>query len=127
MQDPQLLSTIARSYVKAYPDLTAHDLATVLEEAHALHQMPELMPLIEEEGMKQKKFRYTQVTSAHPLTETQRRALSDALEKRFGMPALLQEEVRPDLIGGLKIFSHSWSYDGSVRGRLTRLAQALKT
>jgi F-type H+-transporting ATPase subunit delta len=127
MKNSPLLPTIARSYVKAYPDLTAHDLATVLEEAHALHQMPELMQLIEEEGMKQKKFRYTQVTSALPLTDAQRTSLSKALEKRFGMPVMLQEEVRADLIGGLKIFSHSWSYDGSVRGRLTRLAQALKT
>ncbi len=127
MRDPQLLQMIARSYVRSYPSISAHDLAVLLEEHHALDQLNELLLLIQEEGVQQKAFRYAQVVSAHPLTEAQRLALSHALEKRFGMPVILQEEVQTDLIGGLKIFSQSWSYDGSVRGRLTRLAQALKT
>ncbi len=64
--------------------------------------------------------------SAVPLTETDRRALIKQLEDRWKMHVVLEEKIDPAVIGGFKLQTEDWEYDGSVRGRLERLVQTLK-
>jgi F-type H+-transporting ATPase subunit delta len=46
------------------------------------------------------------------------------LEKHFGKPLAQQAEVRPDVLGGLRIRVGSDVWDATIRGRLEALARS---
>jgi len=70
-------------------------------------------------------FARAQVASAREMGEKQRAALTAALEKTSGKRIRAQFAVDPSLIGGVVARIGSTVYDGSVRGRLERLREAL--
>ena len=66
-----------------------------------------------------------EVLSTYPLTGDQAERLSDALQKKFGKEVRLTSEVDPSLLGGAVVRAGDTVIDGSVRGRLDRLAESL--
>jgi F-type H+-transporting ATPase subunit delta len=66
------------------------------------------------------------VTSAHPLTATQLKALKTKLTAREGRTVMLTASVDPDLLGGLVVTIGSQRIDASIRTRLNSLAQSMK-
>lgn len=67
------------------------------------------------------------VRSADKLSKDERHALIDQLERKWKMRVVLEERIDPAVIGGFTLQSEDWEYDGTVKGRLQRLAQTLKT
>lgn len=67
-----------------------------------------------------------EVTSAHPLTDTQLKALGKKLEEREGRKVKLKASVDPELLGGLVVRIGSSQIDSSIRTRLNSLAHAMK-
>lgn len=67
------------------------------------------------------------VTTARPLSEKARLALKKTLEKRFEMPVVLTEQLNPAVKGGVRLDSDDWSFDATLKGRLTRLTEELTT
>lgn len=65
------------------------------------------------------------VTSAMPLTAEQSAKLSAALAKRLQRTVRLHAEVDPKLIGGAVVRAGDFVVDGSLRGRIERLGQAM--
>lgn len=65
------------------------------------------------------------VRTAVPMESAQAVALKTALRKRFNRDIELSTAVDPALIGGAVIDAGDTVIDGSVRGRLARMAQAL--
>jgi F-type H+-transporting ATPase subunit delta len=65
------------------------------------------------------------VTSAAPLDDAQRQAITTALRKRLGREIRLDTELDEDLIGGAVIRAGDVVIDGSLRARLDGLASAL--
>ena len=65
------------------------------------------------------------VTSASPLDDEQRNTISKALETRLGRAVNLETEIDENLIGGAVIKAGDVVIDGSLRARLTGLANAL--
>ena len=66
-----------------------------------------------------------EVTSAAPIDEAQRSRLAEALVKRLGRQVSVQVSIDPSLIGGAIIRAGDTVIDGSLRGRLNKLADAL--
>ena len=66
-----------------------------------------------------------EVYSARPLTDAQAQKLESALKSRFGKAVNLSSRVDAGLIGGAFIRAGDMVIDGSVRGRLARLEEAL--
>lgn len=66
-----------------------------------------------------------EVASAAPLTEAERDALRERLERLAGRQVELRERVDPGLLGGLVVRIGDRLYDASVRGRLERLRTQL--
>lgn len=66
------------------------------------------------------------VRSAKPLTDTERTQLRARLEARAGQTVRLNEEVRPDLIGGLVVRVGDVVYDRSVKHQLETLREQLQ-
>jgi F-type H+-transporting ATPase subunit delta len=67
-----------------------------------------------------------EVTSAHPLTATQEKALAKKLKEREGKDVKIRTRVDPEVLGGLVVRIGSTQIDSSIRTRLNTLAQAMK-
>lgn len=66
-----------------------------------------------------------QVISAQPLTDEQQAAIAASLSKRLGSEVSLTVEIDEELLGGAIIRANDLVIDGSVRGRLNKLASQL--
>lgn len=65
------------------------------------------------------------VTSATPLDDSQKAEVTAELRARHGNDITPVFEVEPGLLGGLRVRVGSDVWDGTVRGRLDRLAHSL--
>jgi F-type H+-transporting ATPase subunit delta len=64
------------------------------------------------------------VESAVELDEATRQRVVAGLAKQYGSGLVAQYQINPALLGGLRIRVGNDVFDGSVQGRLTRLANA---
>ncbi len=67
-----------------------------------------------------------EVTSAHPLDDTQIDALKAQLKKRVGSDVSVSTTVDPAILGGLVVKIGSQMIDSSIKTRLNTLSQAMK-
>jgi len=67
-----------------------------------------------------------EVSSAHPLSDTQLKDLAAKLKEREGKDVKIKANVDPDLLGGLVVRIGSRQIDSSIRTRLNTLANAMK-
>jgi F-type H+-transporting ATPase subunit delta len=67
-----------------------------------------------------------EVTSAHPLSADQLKALEAKLKAREGKDVKLKTKVDPEILGGLVVRIGSQQIDSSIRTRLNTLANAMK-
>jgi len=65
------------------------------------------------------------VTSAYALDSQQQTKLATALKKRLNREISITTQVDKALIGGVILRAGDTVIDGSVRGRLNRLSEAL--
>ena len=66
------------------------------------------------------------MTSAVPLSASQRAALADTLKQKIGRTVTLTEHVDPSLIGGLVVKVGSRMIDSSLKTKLTAIKVAMK-
>lgn len=66
-----------------------------------------------------------EAVSAVPLTEAQRKALTDKLSAKTGKTILLETKLDPDLLGGVKLRYEGKELDGTAAGRLSALRRVL--
>lgn len=64
------------------------------------------------------------VESAVELDATSQQRVVAGLAKQYGPDLVVQYKITPDLLGGLRIRVGNDVFDGSVKGRLERLAAA---
>ncbi len=64
------------------------------------------------------------IESATALDETTRKRVVAGLENQYGSDLVVSYQTTPDLLGGLRIRVGNDVFDGSVKGRLDRLAAA---
>lgn len=64
------------------------------------------------------------VESAVELDEPTRKRVLDGLVAQYGAGLMIQYKLNPELLGGLRIRVGNDVFDGSVKGRLDRLANA---
>ena len=67
------------------------------------------------------------VTSSQPLTDDQRRQITDRLKTSFGKEVVLSEKVDESLLGGVIIRIGDRVYDGSVQGKLQVMRSAVQS
>ncbi|MCB1827974.1 MAG: F0F1 ATP synthase subunit delta [Coxiellaceae bacterium] len=66
-----------------------------------------------------------EVISAMTLSEAQQQAFYKAMEKRFASKVSIAFQEDESLIGGALVRSGNWVLDGSIRGKVSRLDDAL--
>jgi F-type H+-transporting ATPase subunit delta len=87
--------------------------------------LPEISALFDELKSEAEGVVDVTVTSAAPLDDSQRGKLAAALERRLGRSVRLECATDPALIGGAVLRAGDLVIDGSLRGRLERIAYAL--
>jgi len=97
----------------------------VLADNKRLSLLPEIRVLYQELREEAEKLLRVRVVSAFPLEEDQATRLKQALAKRFDREILLEPEVDKSVIGGAVIYAGDQVIDGSLKDRLTRLANSL--
>lgn len=67
-----------------------------------------------------------QVTTAHPLSADQIKALKAKLKIRVGRDVAINMKIDPTILGGMVVKIGSQMIDGSIRTKLNTLAHAMK-
>lgn len=97
----------------------------VLADNNRLFVLPEISMLFESLKAQQEKSVDVFVTAAFDLTDDQQTKLAQALGKKLDRDVNITSEVDASLIGGLLIKAGDLVIDGSVRGKLAKLSEAL--
>lgn len=98
-----------------------------LGENDRLSVLPTVWELYEDIKAQAEKTLEAQVETAFELSNAQLQTLAAALSKRLDRTVNLQQAVNPALIGGVLIRAGDVVVDGSVRGKLSQLAESLKS
>jgi F-type H+-transporting ATPase subunit delta len=97
----------------------------VLAENGRLPVLPEIGALFEELKDEAERVLKVNVRSATPIDAAETAKLKGALKRRFGRDIEIEQTVDASVLGGAVIDAGDVVIDGSVRGRLARLEQAL--
>lgn len=106
-------------------DIQVRNFLQVLAANDRLLLLPEIFQQFQALKADHQRLVEVEVTSAAPIDEAQRSRLAEALVKRLGREVSVQVSVDPSLIGGAIIRAGDTVIDGSLRGRLNKLADAL--
>lgn len=96
-----------------------------LAENHRLKLLPEISELFDELKNDSEGVADVTVTSAAPLDQAQQDILQKALARRLKRQVRMHYATDPALIGGAVLRSGDLVIDGSLRGRLERIAHEL--
>ncbi|MGA6097780.1 F0F1 ATP synthase subunit delta [Stutzerimonas marianensis] len=100
---------------------------STLGDNDRLDVLPTIRELFEELKAEAEKTIDVEVQTAFELTPAQLQTLAAALSKRLDRTVNPQQVVNPALIGGVVIRAGDVVVDGSVRGKLSQLAESLKS
>lgn len=103
------------------------NLIDVLAENRRLSLLGEIHVQFDALKAEQEKSADVVVTSAFSLNDSQQQTLTEKLTTKLGRQVNLSVEIDESLIGGVVIKSGDLIIDGSVRGKLTKLADAMNS
>ncbi len=98
----------------------------VLAENERLGCLPEIQLEYERLRAEAENVVDVEISSAVPLTEEQRERYAASLREKLGKTVRLHCDIDETLLGGAVIRAGDLVIDGSLRGRLERLASAVK-
>lgn len=106
------------------PPLLQRFVALLLER-HRFADLPELARLLRSLRQEREGRQPVRAETAAELSEEQVARLESALERLLGRPVHVEQEVVPDLIGGLRLYVNNEVLDESLAGRLERMREFL--
>jgi ATP synthase F1 delta subunit len=118
----QLVTDLAGANLGAH----GRNFVQALAEARRLDCLPEISALFDGYKDDAEGIADVTVTSAAPLDAKQQQTLTAALTRRLKREVRLHCTTDPELLGGAVLRSGDLVIDGSVRGRLERIANDLK-
>jgi F-type H+-transporting ATPase subunit delta len=120
----ELIAGVARSQGLDV-DAPGRNFLGILAQNHRLAYLPEIATQFEQLRADAENTVDVEVVSALPVGEAQRAALKGALEKRFGRAVKLRETIDESLVGGALVRAGDLVIDGTLKGRLERLASQM--
>ncbi|WP_295802645.1 F0F1 ATP synthase subunit delta [uncultured Microbulbifer sp.] len=131
LDNPQLTSEVrAEKFLSVCGDdfdAPKQNFIKLLAENHRLPLLPEISELFEILKAEAEATLEVEVISARPLSEEQSQRLTTALSKKFSREVQLHNAVDENMLGGAIIRAGDTVIDGSVRGRLAKLAEAMNS
>ena len=129
MRDPnqtaaQRAATLSDLAGDAAPSSVANLLAIMADNGR-LSLLPEVAMLFDQLKQAVESTVAVHVTSAYPLSDAETQQLADTMQEKLARSITLTSETDPSLLGGALIRADDLVIDGSVRGRLNKLAGTL--
>ncbi len=90
-----------------------------------LELLPEIVEILPELWNESRGVLTARVASAVPLSDAQRRRLTERLEQLEGRPVSLTCAIDPTLVGGLTVTVNHQVYDISIKGRAEKLMEII--
>ncbi|WP_114416800.1 F0F1 ATP synthase subunit delta [Marinospirillum perlucidum] len=112
---------------KAKVDDKGRNFILLLSEKGRLPLIPVIADIYEAFKAEQEKSIEAEVTSAFDLNAEQQKQLAESLRKRLDREVTLKVVIDKRLIGGVVIRTGDLVIDGSIRGKLAKLAESLKS
>ena len=103
------------------------NLLRFMAEHRRLAMMPAVFEQFETLRLAAEETADVTISSAFALTDEQSKLLQDKLTKRFGRKVVMSTEVDPSLKAGVIVRYGDTVIDGSARGRLVKLAEAMNS
>lgn len=101
------------------------NLLQLLAARHRLPILPALAALFHELRAAEEGWSEVEVVVAAPMDQARQKRLGQVLSQRLGKRVILQFRTDPDILGGALIRCGDLVIDGTARGRLAALSQAL--
>lgn len=127
-------SATAEKQAEAVQNICGDELATasqnfisILSENRRLQLLPQISQQFEIMKANLEKAVDVDVVAASKLDAAQQKALSEALSAKLERKVNLQVSLDKSLLGGAVIRAGDTVIDGSIRGRLTKLAESLNS
>ena len=129
MRDPnqtaaQRAATLSGLAGDAVPPAVANLLAIMADNGR-LSLLPEVAMLFDQLKQAVESTVAVHVTSAYPLSDAETQQLAETMQEKLARSITLTSETDPSLLGGALIRADDLVIDGSVRGRLNKLAGTL--
>ena len=129
MRDPnqtatQRASTLSSLAGDSIPT-AAGNLLAIMADNGRLSLMPEVAMLFDQLKQAVESAVAVHVTSAYPLSDAETQQLTETVQEKLERSITLTSETDPSLLGGALIRADDLVIDGSVRGRLNKLAGTL--
>ncbi len=105
---------------------TVRDLIAILCEKHAVYLLPAVAQAFREEYDEARGILRAEAITARPMTDAQRKSMSEKLARMTGKKVVLQNRIDPKIIGGVTLRYAGIQLDDSLRSRLDRLAESLQ-
>lgn len=97
----------------------------ILTNKKRISLLPHIDALFEQMKSQDQGYQDVVVTSAFPLTESQEEKIAKKVEQRLGRSVRMHTQIDSELVGGVIVKAGDLVIDGSVRTRLTKLADAM--
>jgi F-type H+-transporting ATPase subunit delta len=108
-------------------DQKGRNFITILAENRRLALLPEIATIYETLKANQQKSVDVEITTAFDVSPEASERLAEALKKRLQRDIRLSSKVDRSLIGGALIKAGDTVIDNSIRGKLTKLAEAMNS
>ena len=108
-------------------DKQVRNLIAVLIDHRRVQFLPRILEQLEKELDVRLGFAEAQISSARELGGDEKRALESQIERVTGKKVRAQYGLDPSLIGGAVVRIGSTIYDGSVKGQLERIKEAISS
>ena len=103
------------------------NLVAVLIDHRRLPFLSRIIEQLEKELDARLGFTEAQISSARELAEAERRTLESQISKRTGKKVRASYGLDPSLLGGAVVRIGSTIYDGSVKGQLEKIKEAISS
>jgi F-type H+-transporting ATPase subunit delta len=97
---------------------------SLLARRNRLELLGEILKSVEQLQVERSGGLTGELVSAMPLAADVVSGIQAALAKRLSKPITLKQKVDPSLIAGMRVTVSGVTYDGSIRGKLDKLAES---
>ena len=108
-------------------DKPVRNLMAVLIDHRRVHFLPRIIEQLEKELDARLGYAQAQIFSARELADPEKRALESQIEKNTGKKVRARYGLDSSLLGGAMVRVGSTIYDGSVKGQLERIREAISS
>jgi F-type H+-transporting ATPase subunit delta len=108
-------------------DKPVRNLVAVLMDHRRVQFLQRIIEQLEKELDARTGFAEAQISSARELSEAEKRALEVEIEKNTGKKVRARYALDPSLLGGAMVRVGSTIYDGSVKGQLEKIREAMSS